>query len=56
MGYWPKDGKIVRDESTPVDENYLKNVIMHNTIEREHLYQVLPDLYEEYHDKPLDED
>ena len=56
MGYWPKDGKIVRDESTPVDETYLKNVIMHNTIEREHLYQVLPDLYEEYHTKAPEED
>ena len=47
MGYYPKDGKIVRDENTRVDETYLKNVIMHNTIERAHLAQVLPDLYEE---------
>ena len=29
-----------------VDETYLKNVITHNTIERAHLAQVLPDLYE----------
>ena len=46
MGYWAKDGKIIRDEDTPVDETYLKNVLMHNTIERAHLAQVLPDLYE----------
>ena len=56
MGYMPKDGKIVRDPDTPVDETYLRNVIMHNTIEREHLYQVLPDLYEEYHDRPVEDD
>ncbi len=56
MGFYPKDGKIIRDESTPVDETYLKNVLMHNTMERQHLYQVLPDLYAEYHDKPMDAD
>lgn len=41
MGYWAKDGEIVRD-----DETYLKNVITHNTIERAHLVQILLDLYE----------
>lgn len=46
MGYWAKEGKIVRDKETKVDETYLKNVITHNTIERAHLAQVLPDLYE----------
>lgn len=56
MGYWAKDGKIVRDEETPVDETYLKNVLLHNTIERQHLYQVLPDLYEAYKDLPMDAD
>jgi len=53
MGYWAKDGKIVRDPETKVDETYLRNVLIHNTIERAHLAQVLPDLYEEFHDKPL---
>ena len=56
MGYYPKDGKIVRDPDTPVDETYLRNVIIHNTIERQHLYEVLPDLYEAYHDQPNDAD
>lgn len=56
MGYWAKDGKIIRDEETPVDETYLKNVITHNTIERQHLYEVLPDLYEAYHALPMDAD
>ncbi len=53
MGYWAKDGHIIRDPDTRVDETYLKNVLTHNTIERAHLAQVLPDLYAEFHDKPL---
>lgn len=56
MGWYPKGGRIVRDPDTPVDEGYLKNVITHNTIERAHLLQVLPDLYEAYKDLPIDED
>ncbi|MCD8008111.1 MAG: hypothetical protein LUF68_04145 [Clostridiales bacterium] len=56
MGFYAKDGKIVRDEATPVDETYLRNVITHNTIERQHLYQVLPDLYEAYQGLPMDAD
>lgn len=56
IGYMAKDGKIVRDEETPVDENYLKNVLIHNTIERQHLYDLLPDLYEAYNTLPMDED
>lgn len=56
MGYWPKDGKIVRDPETKVDERYLRNVLAHNTIERQHLLDVLPDLYEAYHELPPDAD
>lgn len=56
MGYYAKDGKIIRDPETPVDEKYLKHVLMHNTIERQHLYEVLPDLYEAYKDLPMDAD
>jgi hypothetical protein len=56
MGYYPVDGKIVRDPETPVDEKYLHDVIVHNTMERAHLAQVLPDLYEEYHELPMDAD
>ena len=49
MGYWAKDGRIIRDEETEVDETYIKNVLIHNCVERQHLFEVLPDLYEEYH-------
>lgn len=56
MGYYAIDGKSLRDTDTPVDEAYLKNVLTHNTIERTHLAQVLPDLYEAYHELPLDAD
>ena len=56
MGYWAKDGRIIRDEETEVDETDIKNVLIHNCVERQHLFEVLPDLYEEYHDKPLDAD
>jgi len=56
MGYYAKDGMIIRDLDTPVDETYVRNVLIHNTMERAHLLQVLPDLYEEYKDKPLDAD
>lgn len=56
MGYMPKDGKIVRDPETKVDETYLRNVLAHNTIERQHLLEVLPDLYEAYHELPPDAD
>lgn len=56
MGYWAQDGKIIRDEDTPVTEEYVRNVLIHNTVERFHLTQVLPDLYEEYHEKDMEED
>ncbi len=56
IGYWAKDGQLLRDEETPVDETYLKNVLTHNTVEHLHLPQFLPALYAEYHDKPIDAD
>ena len=56
MGYWAKDGQIIRDTDTPVTEEYVRNVLIHNTVERFHLTQVLPDLYEEYKDKDMEED
>ena len=56
MGYWAKDGQVIRDEQTPVNEEYVRNVLIHNTVERFHLTQILPDLYEEYHGKDLLED
>lgn len=56
LGYYAKAGQIIRDADTPVDNEMLKNILIHNTVERSHLLQVLPDLYEAYHDKPLDAD
>jgi len=54
MGYRLVDGKIVRNEETPVDEAYMKKVIAHNAIEAQHMNRVLPQLYAEYKDKPDD--
>lgn len=56
LGYYAKDGKIIRDASTPVNEKMLKNILTHNIVEHLHLPQFLPDLYAEYHDKPIDAD
>jgi hypothetical protein len=56
IGWYAKDGKIVRDEGTPVSEGYLKNVLEHNVVEHMHLPRFLPELYAEYHDKPMDAD
>lgn len=56
IGYYVKDGQIVQDKETPCSEEYLKDVLTHNIVEHIHLPQILPDLYEEYHDKPLDAD
>lgn len=56
LGYYARNGQIVRDETTPVNEEMLRNILIHNTVERAHLAQVLPDLYEAYHDLPLDAD
>lgn len=56
IGWKPVNGKIVRDESTFCTEEYLKKVVIHTLVEWEHLYTFLPDLYAEYHDKPLDAD
>ncbi len=56
IGYYAEDGKILRDETTFCSEEYLKNILMHNTIEHLHQPTFLPDLYEAYHDKPADAD
>lgn len=56
LGFYAMDGKIIRDENTPCSEESVRNILIHNTIERQHLYEVLPDLYEAYKDKALDED
>jgi hypothetical protein len=56
IGYYAKDGKIIRDEETPVDEDFVKNILIHNTVEHQHINRILPELYTEYHDKPIDAD
>ena len=54
MGYGVKDGKIVREPRTPVDEAFLKKVVIHCSCEMQHLDQILPALYAEYHNTPAD--
>ncbi len=56
LGWYAKDGQLIRDTRTPVSEELLRNILIHNTVERAHLLQVLPDLYEAYKDQPLDAD
>lgn len=57
IGWGIKDGKVVRDETTPAymfTDEYLKKVITHSTIEAQQLGVFLADLYAEYKDKPDD--
>lgn len=56
IGWRPVKGKLVRDERTYCTEEYLKKVVIHTTIEWEHLYEFLPDLYKEYSNQPEDAD
>jgi len=56
IGYTVRNGQIVRAEGTPCSEEYLKNVLTHNIVEHMHTQRFLPELYAEYHDKPIDED
>lgn len=56
IGWRPENGKIVRDESTPCDEAYLRKVAYHTLLEWYHLMEFINELYEEYHDKPVDAD
>lgn len=54
MGYGVRDGRIVREPQTPVDEAFLKKVVKHCSLEMQHLDQILPLLYAEYKDRPAD--
>ncbi len=59
IGYRAEDGKIIRDTETPdfmLCEHYLRNVLIHNTVEQQHLATFLPDLYAEYSVLPEDAD
>ncbi len=54
MGYGIRDDKIVREPATPVDEAFLKEVVIHCSCEMQHLDFILPKLYAEYKDTPAD--
>jgi hypothetical protein len=54
LGYAPLDGKFVRDADTPVSEEYLRKIVIHNVVESQRLEALLPELYAEYKDQPLD--
>lgn len=59
IGYGVRDGKIVRDVTTPdymFRDEYLRKVVTHSTVEAQQLGIFLADLYEEYHDKAEDAD
>lgn len=59
IGYGVENGKIYYDESTPADMlnvDYMKKVLYHNITEAQQLNKILPELFAEYHDKPIDED
>ena len=56
IGWRPKDGKIVREVRTKCDEAYLRKVAYHTLLEWYHLMTFINDLYEEYHNLPIDAD
>ena len=56
IGWRPKNGQIVRDARTKCDEAYLRKVAYHTLIEWYHLMTFINDLYEEYHNLPMDAD
>lgn len=56
IGWRPKDGKIVREARTKCDEAYLRKVAYHTLLEWYHLMTFINDLYEEYHNLPVDAD
>lgn len=56
IGWKPEGGWLVKDPFSPVSEEYLQKALIHNTVERQHLPEFLPELYKEYRDKPIDAD
>jgi hypothetical protein len=59
IGYWVKDGKVIRDTETPKEmlcNEYLHKVLIHSTVEAQQLSKFLPEIYAEYHNKPDDAD
>lgn len=56
IGWRPKNGKLVREMRTKCDEAYLRKVAYHTLIEWYHMTDFINDLYDTYHDLPLDAD
>ena len=56
IGWRPKDGKLIRDTRTKCDEAYLRKVAYHTLIEWYHLMDFINELYDTYHDLPIDAD
>lgn len=56
LGWRPVNGLLIRDPYTQCTQEHLKETLIQILVEREHLYSFLHELYEEYHDLPLDAD
>lgn len=56
IGWRPSNGRLIREPRTHCDEAYLRKVAYHTLIEWHHLLEFINDLYEEYHDRPIDAD
>lgn len=56
IGWRPKNGELIRDTRTKCSEAYLRKVAYHTLLEWYHLMDYINDLWEEYHDLPLDAD
>lgn len=59
IGWGAETGELYFDDTTPkyqFTEDWLESIIRHATIEAQHLAMFLPQLYNEYHDKPIDAD
>lgn len=57
IGWRPgANNELIRETRTHCDEDYLRKVAYHTLIEWHHLLDFIDDLYEEYHDRPLDAD
>lgn len=56
IGWRPSKGKLIRETRTPCDEAYLRKVAYHTLIEWYHMMTFINDLYDEYHDQPIDAD
>lgn len=57
IGWRPaRGGQLIREPRTACSEEYLRKVAYHTLLEWHHLLDFINDLYEEYHDQPMDAD